>query len=145
MKEFKGSNKARIVINASTWENVKALRRCFAQELLKQDIDIDNLTSLTELKDKLQGVALLNVIKNIVCSLECSEEFDRVLCKCLADCTYKDIEITENLFDDIPEAREDYDVIRIECIKENLKPFFKKVAGMLNIQDITKDNNQSQK
>lgn len=145
MKEFKGVNGDRIVINSTSMANVKDLRKCFARELLKQNIDINNVDSLAELKKQLTGTVLISLIKNVLCSLECSEEFDRVMNKCLLDCTYRNIAITEQLFDDIVEAREDYDTIRLECIKENLSPFFKKVVGLFKVQEDLTDKNQPQK
>lgn len=142
MKEFKGANGDRIVINPTSMANVKALRKCFARELLKQNIDINNVESIDELKKQMTGSVLIGLIKNVLCSLECSEEFDRVMEKCLQDCTFRNITISEQLFDDIVEAREDYDKIRLECIKENLSPFFKKVVGMFKIQEDLIGKNQ---
>lgn len=144
MKEFKGENGDRIVINTTSMANVKALRKCLAQELLKQNIDITNVESISALKQQMTGAVLIGLIKNVLCSLECSEEFDRVMEKCLKDCTFRGITISEQLFDDIEEAREDYDKIRLECIKENLAPFFKKVVGLLKTQDSMTDKNQLQ-
>lgn len=41
------------------------------------------------------------------------------------------IRVEERLFDDVPEAREDYYMIVFECIKENILPFFKGLLSKL--------------
>lgn len=131
MREFKGENGARIVINSAKWETVKRLRRCIATELKKVGIDIENVTSLSQLQTEFSGAKLLVIAKDLLLTLESSEEFDNILTECMRECTYSNKVIDANLFDDIEEAREDYDKIRLECLKENLNPFFKKVAGLL--------------
>lgn len=130
MREFRGEHGARIVINSAKWEVVKRLRRCIATELKKVGIDIDNITSLSQLQTQFNGAKLLMVAKDILLSLESSEEFDTIINECLRECTYSNKTIDSNLFDDVEEARDDYDKIRIECLKENLNPFFKKLAGL---------------
>lgn len=131
MKEFKGNTGVRIVINEGNFQTVKKLRKCLAEELQKVHIDIGNPKSLEEIKNSFNGDVSkwLNIIKDCILGLECSENFERVMQDLLNNCTWNDIRISDELFDDKIEAREDYDRIRFEVIKINLLPFFKKVFG----------------
>lgn len=138
MRELKGQNGAKIVINASSMKNVKRLRQCIAKELLKHKIDIGNTNTITDIANTLKDnlPKLVNLIKDVLLGMEISEEFETVIYNCLADCTYNNICIKEQLFDDIPEAREDYDRIILEVIKENLAPFTKGLLGTSLISNL---------
>ena len=142
MKEFKGNNGAKIVINSASFKEASKLKNCIAKELLKQNIDIGNASSLNALKNELNDSVpkLVNMLKNVILSCDTSEEFESALFACLAHCTYNSARINEQLFDDIPEAREDYYTIMLEVIKENLLPFFKGLLSKLSTQNPIKDN-----
>lgn len=149
MKELKGSHGAKIVINSAPFGVVKQLRRCFANELLKIQIDIGNPESLTQLKQEFGNNVskYLNSFKNLLLGLEVSKDFEDVMWQCLKECLYDNKVINENLFNDIPEAREDYDIIVYECVKENLGPFFKSLGGLLStpsplIEEVQKSTSQ---
>lgn len=132
MKELTGHNGAKIVINSAPFKVVKQLRKCIAQELKELQIDIGNPDSLLALKKEFGNNVskYLNSLKNLLLGLETSEEFERVVWLCLQECLYDQKAITPTLFDDIERAREDYDLIVYECVKENLGPFFKSLGGM---------------
>ena len=72
-----------------------------------------------------------------------AEDFDNVINDCMKECTYDNIMITEDLFDDKPEIREDYDRIVMEVVKENLRPFLKGVSGMLSAVGISTEKAQA--
>lgn len=131
MKEFKGNTGARIVINEADFKTVKKLRKCLAEELKKININIGNPQSLKELKDEFNGDVnkWINILKDCILGLECSEDFECVMQELFNVCTWNNIRISDELFDDKIEAREDYDIIRFEVVKINLLPFFKKVFG----------------
>ena len=143
-KEFKGQTGKRIVINVANFKESAQLKACIAKELLKQNIDIGNADSLAGLKDELNNSVpkLLNTAKNLLLSCEVSEEFNKALFDCLRHCTYDSIQVREQLFDDVPEAREDYYMIVFECIKENILPFFKGLLSKLKTLNPTKESNQ---
>lgn len=144
MKEFKSQNGKVIVINSSSMKTVKKLRKCLAQELLKHKIDLGNPKSVAELTQSLKGkmVDIVNLLKDILLGLEVSDEFEAVIYECMKECTYDNIMITESLFDDIQEAREDYDKIVMEVIKENLYPFIKSLIGKFSINDLMTEESQ---
>ena len=142
MHEFKGVNGKKIVINCSSMKTVKKLRKALAKELLKVNIDVGNPASLKELNGTFKDTnKWLNIFKEILLGLETSEEFDEVISECLRDCTYDNIMITEDLFDNKEEARADYDRIVMEVVKENLRPFLKGVSGMLSTVGVEISNN----
>lgn len=144
MKEFKGINGAKIVINEAPMRDVKRLRQVIAKELMKQNIDIGNPRSIQELIGTVNNhiSTYLNIIKNTLLGLEVSEEFNSIMWQCMKICTYDDKTITEQLFDDIPEARVDYDLIQKEVIQVNLAPFMKPLLGMFSTLNEETTNNQ---
>ena len=143
-KELKGQNGKRIVINVATFRESAQLKACIAKELLTQNIDIGNANSLAGLKDELNNSVpkLLNTAKDLLLSCEVSEEFNTALFNCLQHCTYDSIPVREQLFDDVPEAREDYYMIVFECIKENILPFFKGLLSKLKTLNPTNESSQ---
>lgn len=144
MKELKGCNGARIVINPAPFKQVKRLRQVIAEELKQHNIDIGNPASLKELFDHVRGNVseYLNLIKDILLGLETSEKFSEVMWACMLSCTYNDITIKESLFDDLPAAREDYDLIQKEVVQVNLAPFIKPLAGLFVVQSDQNINDQ---
>lgn len=143
-KEFKGENGARIVINSASFKEATALKKAIEKELLKTNISFD-AKSLQEINDKYSMMEFINIAKNFIFSCETSDEFERVLFDCLKHCTYDNIQIKEQLFDDVPEAREDYYMIIFECIKENIIPFFKSLPSKLSILNPINGKSQKQK
>lgn len=144
MKEFKSSTGKKIVINCASMKNAKRLRKALANELLKVNIDVGNPKDLSELNSTFKDTnKWLNIFKEILLGLETSEDFDNVINDCMKECTYDNIMITEDLFDDKPEIREDYDRIVMEVVKENLRPFLKGVSGMLSVVGISTEKAQT--
>lgn len=136
-KEMRGINGAMIVINPAPFKEVKKLRQAIARELLNHKIDIGNPKSIADLRKQIgDNVSeYLNLIKDVLLGLEVSDEFTRVIEACMRECTYDNIVINMQLFDDKPEAREDYDTIVLEVIKTNIAPFMKPLAGLLTMQN----------
>lgn len=83
--------------------------------------------------DKIQGGNLTSIqltdVLDLFIDIDTSEEFEKAVFECLKVCIYdtqgKKLRISEQLFDDIPEARDDYYEIISKCCEENLRPFFK--------------------
>lgn len=140
MRELMGENGAKIVINAAPMLVVKKLRKCIASEFLKVNIDVGNPKKLEELKQAFEKniSKYINDIKNVVLGLELSDQFEDVVWQCFKYCTYDNKQIVPALFDDIEEARVDYDYLVIECLKENLTPFFGRLTGMFSMVGQTK-------
>lgn len=144
MKEFKGLSGGKIVVNCSSMHNVKKLRKALAVELKKVNIDVGDPKNLAELSGTFKDTnKWINIFKDVLLGLETSESFDNIIMECMKDCTYDNIMITETFFDDKPEARQDYDRIVMEVVKENLAPFLKGVSGMLSQSGISTGINQA--
>lgn len=144
MKEFYTDKGVRVVINPAPMRLVKQLRQGILRQLRKQNIDVGTPKSIAALKETLSTdfSKYLNIFKDMLIDLELDESFDRVLMSCLEKCVYDNKGINEALFNSDMDAREEYDRIRFECIKENLKPFFKNPLGWLNVLNTTKDDSQ---
>lgn len=133
MKQLKGTTGKIITINPAKFKHTKLLRECIARELMKHKIDIGNPKTLEQISKNIKENIgeLINLLKDVLLGLETSQEFNNVIWLCLQECTYDNAMITEQLFDDIPEYREDYDLIVMEVVKENLRPFLKSLNGLL--------------
>ena len=81
MRESKGINGAKIVINEAPMRDVKRLRQVIAKELMKQNIDIANPRSIQELIGTVNNhiSTYLNIIKNILLGLDIHPNHLRLL------------------------------------------------------------------
>ena len=134
MKEFKGCNGAKIVINEAPWGDVRKLKKVLAIELLKLGIDIDKEFLGQSEENLMVGSKLFQLLKDVYLTLEASDDFNDEIMNCLQYCHYDNIQIKEQLFDDKPEAREDYYDMVIGCLEVNLAPFIKKVLSKFSNQ-----------
>ena len=134
MKEFKGYNGAKIVINEAPWGDVRKLKKVLAIELLKLGIDIDKEFLGQSEENLMVGSKLFQLLKDVYLTLEASDDFNDEIMNCLQYCHYDNIQIKEQLFDDKPEAREDYYDMVIGCLEVNLAPFIKKVLSKFSNQ-----------
>lgn len=141
MKELIGHNGAKIIINPASFALVRRLRQCIANELKNVSIDIGNPNSLNDLKQAFNSNVskYLNQLKDLILGLETSQQFNDVIWECLSCCVYDNKQIKMSLFDDVEEARQDYDLIVYECLKENLAPFFSSLAGKLSALGTTSE------
>lgn len=139
MKEFKGCNGAKIVINEATWGDVRKLKKVLAIELLKLGIDIDKEFLGQSEENLMVGSKLFQLLKDVYLTLEASDDFNDEIMNCLQYCHYDNIQIKEQLFDDKPEAREDYYDMVIGCLEVNLSPFIKKILSKFSNQTVIKN------
>ncbi len=139
MKEFKGCNGAKIVINEATWGDVRRLKKVLAIELLKLGIDIDKEFLGQSEENLMVGSKLFQLLKDVYLTLEASDDFNDEIMNCLQYCHYDNIQIKEQLFDDKPEAREDYYDMVIGCLEVNLSPFIKKIVSKFTNQTAIKN------
>ena len=120
---------ATLVLNEATFADCIILQSVIMEEAKKLKLDIGdmdislNVSSMSNLLDN---------IKDLFFGLMTSEKFDRIIFKCLGSCTYNGIKITKQLFDDIPEVRQDYYQIIKECVEINLNPFLKSLTSQLS-------------
>lgn len=118
-----------VVINPASFKDAANLRKVIAKNLkLKKIIDSSDKINLSDVQ--------LGSLLDLLADIDSSDEFEAAIFECLKVCIYdkggKNTKITQQLFDDIPEIREDYYEIIAECVKENLCPFFKSLASGFN-------------
>lgn len=120
---------ATLILNEATFADCIILQSVIMEEAKKLKIDIGemdislNVSSMSNLLDN---------IKDLFFGLMTSDKFDRIIFKCLNSCTYNGVKITKQLFDDMPEARQDYYQIIKECVEINLNPFLKSLTSQLS-------------
>lgn len=132
MRDFETKNtRNRVVINPAPYKTAIMLKNVLLGEVKNNVLGL-KITGKTEnvLEKEIDFTACIDFIKNVLIGADISENINKVIFDCLKYCTYNTVEvINENLFDKIPEAREDYYEIIIACIEENLKPFMKSLAS----------------
>ena len=79
--------------------------------------------------EDLLGDDNLNVVLNLVISLDSDKDVYNALWPCLEKCTYKKEKITKATFES-PEMRKNYFPIAAKCIEENLTPF---IVGLRSV------------
>lgn len=122
--EFTSQNtNVNIEINSASFKDASNLKKAVAKGLIGKDLGFNN--SLMDIK--------LDSILQLLVDIDTSDEFEKAVMECLKCCLYdkggKNLKITSQLFDDIPEAREDYYEIVTKCCEVNLRPFFKSLAS----------------
>ena len=126
MIEFTTKNGHKEVkINEASWRDASLLKKEALKCLGNTSIlnDVKNLTQLN-------STVLFGEISKLIIGLDTSIEFEDAIMKCLSGCIYDGThKIDENLFNDIPEAREDYYEIVSKCCEVNLRPFFKSLVS----------------
>lgn len=116
-----------VKIEPSTFQNAvnlkKAVVKCLLDAGVLKDINTGSITDTAN---------LLNKFSEILLTAETSTGFENTVFECLQTCIYDDkYKINKQLFDDIPEAREDYYEIVSKCVEVNLRPFFKSLVSEL--------------
>lgn len=132
-----------VEIKPAAFKDVAALRKVIAKNLkLKNIVDGSDSLNLSDIK--------IGSILDLLAEIDSSDEFEKAVFECLKVCIYdkggKNVRITPQLFDDLPEIRQDYYEIVTECVKENLRPFFKSLASKFNIllKTIPEENRELQ-
>ena len=126
MIEFTTKNGHKEVkINEASWRDASLLKK-EALKCLGNTSVLNNVKNLTQLN----ATVLFGEISKLIIGLDTSIEFENAIMKCLSGCIYDGThKIDENLFNDIPEAREDYYEIVSKCCEVNLRPFFKSLVS----------------
>lgn len=133
MLEFTTENTgAHVVINVASMRQVTNLKNVILKEIIKNPLGLklkDGGETKTALEKEVDISGLLDYLKNTLIEIETSDDFNSALFACLNKCTYDMKRITPELFDDFPNARDDYYEITFKCIEENLRPFIKSLAS----------------
>ena len=143
MKFTTQNGNVEVEIKPASFKEACNLKKAVGKSLIGKGFlkDVDT-TSLMDIK--------LDSILQLLVDIDTSDEFERSVMECLKSCIYdkggKNIKITAQMFDDIPEAREDYYEIITKCVEVNLRPFFKSLVSEFNHRLATiQSENQEQK
>lgn len=126
--EFITQNRQKeVIINIASFQNASNLRKAVMKSIIESDfakgLDKGALESLN-------FTSLLDIGLKLILNADTSNFFEKAIFDCLKVCLYDgNHKITSQLFDDIPEAREDYYEIVSKCCEENLRPFFKSLVS----------------
>lgn len=131
-KQLTSSKGLPIVLNYADMQDVEELIQLIAKKAKELNLEsvVRSLTSFEEFCQQ-DVQTLLPLLQQIICDLESSKEFNAIVYNLLRVCTFNGIVITQQLFNDKPELREDYYTLKIEVVKFNLAPFLKKLSGKL--------------
>lgn len=135
-KEVKLQNSGKmLIINTATTAEVKYLKNALLEELKQYPLGLKLLGNTQSIFDKqVDFTSVFDFIKNVLISIDISETAENAIFDCLKHCVYdKTHKVTQDLFDEVEEAREDYYEIVFACIEENLKPFIKSLVSMWKI------------
>ena len=141
--EFKTQNGNVLVeILPASFRDASNLKKAVAKGLTGSNL-LDNVNTANLMDIKIDSII------QILVNIDTSDEFERAVMECLKCCIYdkgvNNIKITPQLFDDIPDAREDYYEIVTKCCEENLRPFFKSLASEFKTRFQTINQNLEQK
>lgn len=112
-----------VTITPASFKAATQLKKVIMKGLADSDttksLPFDNLQEMS-------GTNLLDTVAKLLINIETAPEFEKAVMECLSVCIYDGKhKISMQLFDDIPEAREDYYEIVAKCCEVNLRPFFK--------------------
>lgn len=116
------------MITAASFQDAVNLKKAAMKCLL----NVDTLKGIN--LDALQGLdttKVFDALGQLILNMDVSEDFEKAVFDCLSVCMYDFVKINKQLFDDKPEAREDYYEIVSKCCEVNLRPFFKSLVSEL--------------
>lgn len=119
----------KVEIKEASFKNASNLKKAAMKCLLNTDalhgVNVEDLQNINPVK-------IFDSLGQMLINMDTSDEFDNAVMSCLSDCIYDGFfKINEKLFDDKPEAREDYYEIVSKCVEVNLRPFFKSLVSEL--------------
>ena len=115
-----------VVINAASFKDAANLRKA----VMKSIVESNFASGLNKgAFENVELSTLLDTGLKLILNTDMSNLFEQSIFECLKICTYDGKKITQQLFDDMPEAREDYYEIVSKCCEENLRPFFKSLVS----------------
>ena len=117
-----------VVLNTASFKDAMSLKKAAMKSILESNmrggIDIADFKTAEISK-------ILDIIAHAIVNADTSDEFEAAVFKCLERSHYDKKQINAQLFDDFPEAREDYYELIVKCCEVNLRPFFKSLVSEL--------------
>ncbi len=115
MREVKLPSGATLKLAPAPFKDAKALYQALLAELRTVSIDAG---------DKSAAELYASVYKDLFCIGFSSKAIEACIWKCLERCLYNDFKVNEDTFEPVA-ARDDYMVVCMEAVKENVGPFAK--------------------
>jgi hypothetical protein len=139
---------ANIEIRVASFAEAMELKNAIAAVIAKGGVDISGLPTDENSIKKLMSSEVADVAASffepLIKALSAVDSDPRVYkaaFKCLRRCSYDGEMITENTFED-EDARGDYYMVMIDCLKVNLVPFFKGLLSGLKASQNQKNQHQ---
>ena len=90
MQEFKATNSKRnIVINCASYKDAVHLKKCILNEIIKYPIGLKlKGEGANVLGQDLDVTQLFDFIKNVIVSMDISDELNNAIFQCLSVCTW---------------------------------------------------------
>lgn len=117
-----------VVLNPASFKDAIALKKATMKSILDNNMPGGINAAGLQAADISK---ILDIIARAIISADTSDEFETAVFKCLERSHYDKKQINMQLFDDFPEAREDYYEIVFKCCEVNLRPFFKSLVSEL--------------
>jgi hypothetical protein len=133
MAELVGSAGAEIKMNIAPAKEAFALKHAIEKACADRGLDLSKIDFGEKGSDVKE---LLPDIVSIVLSVDSDSAVHDALFGCLARSTYNKEKIILSTFD-TADARGDYYVVTLECLKENILPFFSGLASMFEESGLT--------
>ena len=124
MKKIETTTGADIQIAPAPFKDAMELKSVLFKEFAKSGVSFDKVQL-----DDLANTSIDELLKPLI-QIDTSKEFYTAFFKCASRCLYNGNKITEDTFEDVT-AREDYYLVMLEVLKENLTPFFKGLVSKL--------------
>ena len=133
-KEIKLKSGKILIINTASVSEVKTLKNVIFTEMKKYPLGIKLLGNTVNVLDKqIDFTAVFDFIKDVIISIDTSDEAESAIYDCLKHCVYDRVhKVTPELFDELEETREDYYEIIYSCVEHNLSPFIKSLISTLS-------------
>lgn len=133
-KEIKLKSGKILIINTASVSEVKTLKNVIFTEMKKYPLGIKLLGNTVNVLDKqIDFTAVFDFIKDVIISIDTSDEAESAIYDCLKHCVYDRVhKVTPELFDELEETREDYYEIIYACVEHNLSPFIKSLISTLS-------------
>lgn len=115
-----------VKINIASFKDASNLRKALMKSIVESDFTkgLDKGTL-----ENMSFTSLLDIGLKLIFNADTSDSFEKAIFDCLKVCLYDtNHKITPQLFDDFPQARQDYYEIVSKCTEENLRPFFKSLV-----------------
>lgn len=117
----------KLVVGYADFADVMPLKSALAAKFKDFNLDVSALKGLDDLKNL--DIALF---LNPIIAMDSDKEIHAMILKGLEKSTYDREKITEQLFNDIPAAREDYYEILFAFLRVNIFPFYKGLSSWLS-------------